>query len=121
MAMQRSLPQPACGSPVDYLCIAARRRRKESAAGPERSLRRDDLGLDGLVLGVRDELRIQQLLGLLQAAQRVVVAGETGGRLRGAHLDAARARAQLLQLAHAALLAPGLILALADAVHRLAL
>src|SRR5579863_524342 len=82
----------------------------------------DDLGLDRLILRVRDETGIQQPLCLLQSAHRIVPgprgALETGAR---SHLNSARARAQLLELAHAALLTPGLVLRLADAIHRLRL
>ena len=42
-------------------------------------------------------------------------------RRAGGHLDAAGAGAQLLELAHPALLAPRLVLCLADAIHRLRL
>ncbi len=67
-------------------------------------------------------LRIEHLLGILQPPDRIgCPAGPHGrGRTR-ADLDATRARAQLLELADAAFFAPGLILRLADPIHRLGL
>src|SRR4029077_2450409 len=81
----------------------------------------DDLGLDRLVLRIGDQARIEQLLRLLQPAHCIALtrSAECGGR--GGHLDAARARPQLLQLAHTALLAPCLVLALTDAIQGLPL
>ena len=119
--------------------VGARRLRAVTAAEAERAQtrepsathrpargsgsRRDDLRLDCLVLRIRDQPGIEHLLGILETPDRV---GSAPGRTpwqRGtrAHLDAARARAQLLELADPALLAPGLILRLADPIHRLRL
>src|SRR5579863_1182291 len=98
-------------------------RRSLRRAGGAFFLGRDDLGLDGLVLRVGDELLIEQLLRLAQPPHRIALGGHRPRRRSnpGAHLDAPRARPQLLELADAALLAPGLVLGLTDAVDRLCL
>src|SRR6202030_9289 len=83
--------------------------------------RRHDLRLDGLVFRVGDEPGVQQLLGLLQAPPRIAVARPAHGRRSGRPLDPAGSRPQFLELADPALLAPRLVLGLADAVHRLRL
>src|SRR5246127_3130367 len=81
------------------------------------ALRRHDLRLDRLVLRIGDELGIEQLLGFAQPPHRITLGARRRCTGCGEHLKSARASAQLLELAHPALLAPCLILGLADAVH----
>src|SRR5579863_4104298 len=85
--------------------------------------RRHDLRLDRLVLGIGDEPRVEQPLGLLKPPHRIIARRRGARRERRSRhdLDAPRARPQLLELAHPPLLAPGLILRLTDAIHRLRL
>src|SRR5262245_2854913 len=81
-----------------------------------------DLGLDRLVLGVRNELRGQHLARLLEALHHVAPGASDPARRAGAgDLHATGAGAQLLDLADAPLLSPRLILGLADAIHALRL
>src|SRR5205823_3842645 len=79
--------------------------------------RRHDLRLDRLVLRIGDELRVEQLLRFAQTAHRITLGARRRRSCRREYLDSPRSRPQLLELAHPALLAPGLILGLADAVH----
>src|SRR5215467_3244887 len=110
--MDGSLAHPSCGSPVDYLWVVM-----YSGSG------RDDLCLDRLVLGVGNEPGVEQPLRLLKPPHRIIArrGGGSSQRRSGHDLDAARTGAQLLELAHPPLLAPGLVLRLADSVHRLRL
>src|SRR5690348_7395414 len=90
------------------------------------SSQRKNLRLDRFVLGVGNQLGLEHLLGLLQAANGLRLPTRTCGRRHAAHgsgadLDASGARAQLLQLANTPLFAPGLILRLTDAIHGLGL
>src|SRR5437899_1075600 len=80
----------------------------------------EDLRLDGLVLGIRDELRLEHLARLVESLDRLTRRAAQPGRGGISHdLNATRPRPQLLDLAESALLAPGLILRLADAIDRL--
>src|SRR5213082_922431 len=122
MAMRESITHLSCGSPVDYLCI--RWERLRAARGV--ASRRHDLRLDRLVLRIGDELRVEQLLRFAQTAHRITLGARRRRSCRRRscrreYLDSPRSRPQLLELAHPALLAPGLILGLADAVHGLSL
>src|SRR5689334_3298532 len=79
---------------------------------------RDDPGLDGLVLGVGDQAGVQHLFGFLQPPDRLRLWGSRAADSSRGHLKSSGAGPQFFQLANPALLAPGLILRLADAVNR---
>ena len=86
--------------------------------------RGNDLCLDRLILGIGNEPVVQHFLGFLQPTHRIGLTCRAGRRIAattGADLNAAGTRSQFLQLTHAALLAPRLILRLANAIHRLRL
>src|SRR5579883_3104298 len=133
--MRRRPPAPATGSASTAIPIPPRRdaptrnmRITASHTASTRSEPGDQLRLDRLVFGVGDEALVDHVLGALQTRRHVVEAahGARGGQGAPQHraaadLHAARARAHLLEVADAALLAPGLIVGLADAVHLLGL
>src|SRR5579883_1471842 len=102
--MRRRPPAPATGSASTAIPIPPRRdaptrnmRITASHTASTRSEPGDQLRLDRLVFGVGDEALVDHVLGALQT------------------------RRHLLEVADAALLAPGLIVGLADAVHLLGL
>src|SRR5512146_145241 len=124
----RFIGSPRCCDATRVVTATARQWRLCNDRAPEASRRRmnralqrvHDFGLEALVLRVRDEPLLEHGLRTFQPNRGVGVGRRRArhrGRCGGTDLNAARLGPQFFQFANATLLAPRLVLRLADPIH----